>query len=379
MTDFPPPTGITEPLTYHIAPRVSGLAIAAFTLGILAMGTFFIGGGVLGVAAIILSTIAIRQIQKNPDLAGGIGFARAGEALAVASIVATVFYLIVPALNGPRIHVTRLNTETQLNGLESAIRKYALEFGDLPGLYPQLATNGGCQTVTNKHVSALATADCKISGTQNLLLATAYSLNNSGTGVQIPGGRNNAFTSRGVVYDPPYVDVTLTGGPASFSPARSWPPFYSPTRDDLKTCAAGFRLTDVPYAWNTAGGTSAFPVIVDRYADPLPILYFRRDQVSGVLCADNTSTPASYYRQENSEYLDGVVYSASGVAYDQRAQSSYSRMSPMAASNLGVAIAIAAGGSSRGDFILLSAGPDRVYGIKSGSTVSDDQFHLGNK
>ncbi|HVT80762.1 MAG TPA: hypothetical protein VHM90_08890, partial [Phycisphaerae bacterium] len=160
--------------------------------------------------------------------------------------------------------------------------------------------------------------------------------------------------------------------------SRQYPPYYSPTKDDFRTINPGLTPTSVSYAWMSSG-VSALPVIVDRYSDPLPILYFRRDQTSGAWCADNTSTPASYYRQENCEYFDGIVTSPSGNSFSQGRDSSYSAANPACAANLGASIMAVVGGgsaSSRGDFLLISAGPDRIYGNRSGSFISDDLVHV---
>src|SRR5437667_10047092 len=82
----PPPPGY--------GPQQSkGLAVAALVLGIVGVLTFFLFvGGLLGIVALVLGIVAIRQTRKGQ--AGGQSMAIAGTVLGGAAIVITAVYAI---------------------------------------------------------------------------------------------------------------------------------------------------------------------------------------------------------------------------------------------------------------------------------------------
>jgi prepilin-type N-terminal cleavage/methylation domain-containing protein len=347
-------------------------------------------------------------MQRNQTIA------RAGftliELLVVIAIIVLLIGILVPAIAAARTQAQRVSTEAQMNGLDSAIRKYSADFnGSLPGAYPQYAPPSGTQTA----YSASAGAN-KISGAQVLLISMSYTFNGNsaaGTNVAVPGAGAINAAGGSINYPTPCIEITQANGPMDYSTTtvlnncKQYPPYYSPTKDDLRTIASGFVLSDRSYVWKV-GSSNGFPVVVDRFGDPLPILYFRRDLSNGAWCAENKSGnpgSASYYRLENCEYLDGKVFAANGVAYDQGNKSSYSitydpavaypapAVAPPQAANSPVTnlanaimaqVGAASSGltfSSRGDFVLLSAGPDRIYGVNKGAMTTDDLMHVTTK
>jgi type II secretory pathway pseudopilin PulG len=310
------------------------------------------------------------------------------ELLVVIGIIILLVGILVPALSAARIAAQRAATEGVFNGLQSSISQFSQQMnGQLPGNFPQLSN--GTQTVGSG-----ASPTKKISGAQTLLLALSYSLSSPaalpatyppgpGTVVALP---DNSAT----------VDPASPNGPMDLSvtPNKQYTPFYNPSLNDLKTYQSPvnstFKLTDVANAW------PLFPVIVDKFSDPLPILYFRVDQPSGAWAENDKSTltaahPISYYRQENSEYLDAkVLQSISGSTFDEYNHSSYSAKNGTGTgantgpTNLGTAIQNAMGGggatfANHGDYVLISAGADRIYGKNGSATLSDDVMRVGTK
>jgi type II secretory pathway pseudopilin PulG len=290
------------------------------------------------------------------------------ELLVVVGIIILLIGILVPALSAARIAAQKAATESLFNGLQSSISQYATNLnGQLPGCFPQVGTP---QTVGNS-----ATITNKISGSQNLMLSLSYRLYvtppDTAQALALPGGAT--YT----------VDVANPNGPLdrSMTPNKQYSAFYSPVLNDLKTSASGFTLSNATGAW------SGFPVVVDKFSDPLPILFFRCDQTSGTWASNDKSSLASYYRQENSEYLDATqLQSITGSKFDEYNKSSYSSKAGTgaAATNLGTAISSAIGGSgatfaNRGDYVLISAGADRIYGKSGTATTSDDLIRVGTK
>ncbi len=87
------PGGYGPPPPGYGGQQSKGLAVAALVLGIVGVATFFIFlGGLLGIVALVLGIVAIRQTRKGQ--AGGQSMAIAGTILGGAAIVITAIYAI---------------------------------------------------------------------------------------------------------------------------------------------------------------------------------------------------------------------------------------------------------------------------------------------
>src|SRR5947208_2254472 len=87
------PGGYGPPPPGYGPQQSKGLAVAALVLGIVGVVTFFLFvGGLLGIVALVLGIVAIRQTRKGQ--AGGQSMAIAGTILGGAAIVITAIYAI---------------------------------------------------------------------------------------------------------------------------------------------------------------------------------------------------------------------------------------------------------------------------------------------
>ena len=87
------PGGYGPPPPGYGPQQSKGLAVAALVLGIVGVATFFFFlGGLIGIVALVLGIVAIRQTRKGQ--AGGQGMAIAGAVLGGAAIVITTVYAI---------------------------------------------------------------------------------------------------------------------------------------------------------------------------------------------------------------------------------------------------------------------------------------------
>lgn len=87
------PGGYGPPPPGYGPQQNKGLAVAALVLGIIGVATFFFFlGGLIGIVALALGIVAIRQTRKGR--AGGQGMAIAGTVLGGAAVVITIVYAI---------------------------------------------------------------------------------------------------------------------------------------------------------------------------------------------------------------------------------------------------------------------------------------------
>jgi len=106
--------------------RTSGLAIAAFVLGILSVFTL----GLTALPAIILGIIALIVIGQNGGRLTGIGFAVVGMVLPVFAVVITLAAILMPALSKARDQARRAACLSNMRQLSLAWIMYADENGD---------------------------------------------------------------------------------------------------------------------------------------------------------------------------------------------------------------------------------------------------------
>jgi prepilin-type N-terminal cleavage/methylation domain-containing protein len=303
------------------------------------------------------------------------------ELLVVIGIIALLIAILLPALASARKQGYVTQTTALLQGLSENIENYYQNFSYYPG--PMPASGGSSLTTTG--------SSNKISGTQNLLLGLSYAMVSTGTSCPIAG-------SGGL-----FVDPTNPSGPQDLAAQnvagtgyRQYSPFYSPAARELSAPHGGTT------AWDGAGMASAapvgnsfmFPVILDRFPDALPILYYRRaPQIEGTyssaspgsqtIVGNANSGPQTtpYNIRENCEYTGGFLQASSGLMFDQ-SKGGLGGASSTAVPELAAMIYNTATGGARGGYVLISAGPDRFYGKypnTASSTTRDDIVVVGGQ
>jgi hypothetical protein len=115
-------------------PRISGMAITALVLGILAVPTCFL----TGIPAIILGILSLRKINRQPNLIAGAGFAIAGISTGAASFATTLLVaILMPSLSPSHALSNRSYCAANLRGIAQSMMIYAQDNSDA---YP--ITNG---------------------------------------------------------------------------------------------------------------------------------------------------------------------------------------------------------------------------------------------
>ena len=311
------------------------------------------------------------------------------ELLVVVGIIVILVALLIPALGAAKRRAKIVETTAELSGLTSNIEQYYQVFQAYPGPAPVTQTTS---------INALAPT-----GTQNLLLGLSYNLVGPNSiypaSATHPSACQVAITGSVPTND---IDAANPTGPTDVANGgKQYPAFFTPTSKDLTagTPSAG------TYTWNPGGisgsgvaSAAKFPTIIDRFADPLPILYYRRTPgVDGTASAQwqycdgparwnqfryGCDCPWKYCGQSTRDRrfrLPGRKQGLhrgtrtrprlpSGLAFPQ------GQMTPniLAADVATISQSAAAGNATaRGGYVLISAGPDRTYG------TADDIIQVG--
>jgi hypothetical protein len=87
---------------YQQGPKVSGLAIAGFVVSLASIFLMAVPFGIVGIIGIILSAIALSQINKDPqNNIGGKGFAIAGLIISIIfAVISIIIYASLAACSG---------------------------------------------------------------------------------------------------------------------------------------------------------------------------------------------------------------------------------------------------------------------------------------
>jgi len=381
------------------------------------------------------------------------------ELLAVVTIIAILIGLAALTMSSARQRAMAVKTNTLLVGLSTAINHYFTVFDAYPGPF------GPDQTAGIEKENASGPPTCvrasALTGTQNMLLGlanTIYPAKNTESGVDgpfaekelkhvvigpAPGYHETSFTH--------YVDAGKPGSVRDYAAGKTHNAFYN---FDAKTLSPPYFLREDPNTpiWPNGGaryeviGASknewhntrqpgapflAFPTIIDAFADPLPILYYRKTRgiegeanennavVNGRIEKPGTivkgtpvprphtqgndpPTVASYYFMDNAAYTDdphrtpktgnsayATVGSLGTNAFQQGqnfTESSNAGRRHMFNQNiLAEKVSTISGNSATvrgGGYVLISAGIDRSYGnVGTGTSpaASDDIVIVGGQ
>jgi prepilin-type N-terminal cleavage/methylation domain-containing protein len=309
------------------------------------------------------------------------------ELLVVVGIIVILIALLIPALSAAKRRAKITETTATLTGLKSNIEQYYQNFQAYPGPAPVAQT-----TSTN--------ADAP-TGTQSLLLALCYSPYGTSKAGTTPSECKVSISGTAV-----YIDAANPTGPTDFANGnKQYPAFFTPTSKDI---TAG-TLSGTTYTWNPGGisgsgvaSAAKMPTIIDRFADPLPILYYRRtpgvdgtgdvpvggstvtNQPAGStaaaaaivlpIVANPPVTVASFYLNENLAYIGT---SGTPVNLVSPSGSTFPQSGKLDANTLATDVATISpapppgNATARGEYVLISAGFDRTYG------TSDDIIVVG--
>ena len=348
------------------------------------------------------------------------------ELLVVVGIIVMLLAILMPAIAAARRQARTVDTTAQLRAIASSCEGYYTIFGAYPGLF----SDGD---VAYSHRPSNPYGRWSLAGTQNLVLSligSAYAAPAAGTTTIYLSGVSAKYTA--YVNPPgaaliapgyPAVSGTATGPLDQANGGQFYPAFYAPRWGDLATTGGGFTNSDAVVL--NGGAANALPTLVDRYTDPLPILYYRKtsgiDGGTGAAAAIVSNCPnplgasiptgsansayapkagAAFYAACNDEYTDTGAISASygqplispsGASFKENPVSSWSASGSMGYPNwayfgpgdsrnstncaLAQFVTNPGTGQPAGGFVLIAAGPSRQYGFRgSGTSATSDNI-----
>ena len=320
----------------------------------------------------------------------------------VISIIAILVSILVPALVSVLQQSYATATAAELNSVRAACESYYATFDAYPGLFPEADIALQDVTDANGHV---------ITGTQNMLLSLMGPCYYEQTPPNPPYTSTSMYTkvtdSAGGWF---YVPYTLGSGPIDYSNGGvQKTAFFSPPADELQT--------EPP---NTA---NALPTLFDAFPHGVPILYYRKNPgmpgTSGYpVEPDGSGSAAAFYLNCNAAYTSpansttylttkgGKQISEWYSAYNGTAGSPAmtttspptafgSAINDLAATVVNQSLVTPnppaspnyfnqVGNPVRGGFVLISAGPDHIYGTNLNPSIglqpqSDDIVVFGGQ
>ena len=243
------------------------------------------------------------------------------ELLVAIGILVVLAGILVPVVSTVRTRAREADTQAFINQLDSAINRYHTDFRAYPGPFSdsQLVNvtpkNGPATGFTTfSAVTATGFANTpfttgnsansvnRITGSENLVLGL------------LGGLRPNAGT---LVYDP----STVGQGPASLNPGR-----LGRTTSYLDTANLSFNgpataQTGLFTDESGSANDTIIPEFVDRFGDPMPILYLRSRlgvQTNPSSPTDTSNTIVSNFESTSAYNLNTVVgYTAAAIGLNQ--------------------------------------------------------------
>ncbi len=332
------------------------------------------------------------------------------ELLVVISIIAILIAILLPALSAFEAQGYAAATREEMTSLSAAIDSYYETFNAYPGPFTEADISE--QLVKDSGSGAA------ITGTQNMLIGlmgTMYTTTPpAGTGTGISYDTLTGSTSGiGTVY----VTLSLGGGPIDYANGGAQKAsFFAPP--------AGTLLTEPVTASNTTA--TSLPTLFDKFSSGLPILYYRRNpgmpgSIGQPVGADAATTGAvAFYMNTNLAYIQPGISPSYNIECNNLTSVSQAQATlnpkakgPSGSSNAPNTSPTATGGCLwslasevvnqklvpptaingsitywndtgnpvLGDYVLISAGPDRLYGtnINNSSSAADDIVVAGGQ
>jgi len=313
------------------------------------------------------------------------------ELLVVVGILVILLSILLPAIAKVKQSGYIASTTAELKGISSACDGYQAVFGGYPGVFAEA-------DVASSHT---ASGNC-LSGTQNLVISLMGQISTGTANVTING------SGACVITPPPSGGVVDLASGLGGGQYKQYAAFFAPKATDLTTAVTitpGANMTTKPYTLTTTtGATPVLSTLVDRFPDALPILYYRKtpnvdNPVFWNKPPVSASVPAAaFYRDCNMEYTDSTLVKApSGGGFNETSTTGYGgldggsytygatttpwpitstynvfgRLVSNTTSWVGGVFSNATA-TPVGGYVLMAAGPSRVYGNTNNNPLPSD-------
>ena len=288
------------------------------------------------------------------------------EILVVIAIIAVLASILLPALQKVQETAKKTKTSSLLQSFARACDEFALDHGRYPGLIPDSAVDGTSMTSAQNALLEL------MGGARAVNNQSPQTVRNEFDDFASTATVLNTVTdpASGLTWDIAFNESRFGEGP--WINGRVYEPYFSPKSSDLKY---------VPFDTNNAGSFE-YPGIVDAW--DMPIIYLRAGRKNGVIIdyAANGRLPQFDLPEMDDHFQDTLNINASiiGPTISTEDQTKIAWITLMLAhptfweidaSNAGTEFDMGtAWGTSRGRYMLLSAGPDNIY-----LEISNEQIH----
>lgn len=297
------------------------------------------------------------------------------ELLVVIGIIVILVGILVPTISRVRQNAYEADSRAFMSSLQGAIERYHNDFRAYPGPLPQNVIGPGLAGTNILNVNATGTRG--ITASENLALGLLGGLEAISGATSAPFFRFNAGT--------------FGNGPQSFNPAN--PKRYNPYLERTSVSDGLFAPADGNMAFGS--NDTEIPEFVDRYPDPMPVLYLRATPGragTGSTAADNPVVTLGT-RAGNYDLADIIAYTGAptGTGKDLK-DTEYTGGAPVGQHGLQTVNPSAtlqnrfpfdaypalrntkagpglAQAKQKDGFILIMAGRDRVYGTRDDITI----------
>ena len=287
------------------------------------------------------------------------------EILVVIAIIAILAGILLSALGGVQESAKKTKTEALMQSFARACDMFALEHGRYPGLLPESAIDGDeITSMQNALLELMGGGRVKNENSPNAVVNEFDSFANSDTAIVLQGINDDATgLDWDIVFDQPRF------GEGPWIAGRKYEPYFSPKASDLLYQAYNPSSPDP--------NTFVFPTLKDAW--DTPILCFRSTRSSGPIMSisDNDFTTAmpqfeiqegiEFYDTTNPSLNDGLSLLSVDVDIENKLAYltlllAHPSFWDITTDNAGTEFAGGvAWGTTRGRYMLLSAGADTVY------------------
>ncbi len=290
------------------------------------------------------------------------------ELLVVIGIIAILAGILLVAMGGVRTRAKTMQTLSTMTEFANACEQFQIEHGQYPGVIPDTVL-----------AAALAAPEPSISGTENALLHLM-----GGYQVTTPFGIDGADASLAPAWTENEgagiicadygdwkicVDINRIGeGPVING--KPYAPYYTPTESAVGVARG---------QWSQEGTDNLkFPDLLDAWGQP--IVYVRQARTVGPLVGNSGAAPAlpqpQFYYELFKPYVNSIKLGEMGKSQIDATDGSILTDIGNSGDHLLISAQMlrhpafgpkpdALNGTSRGGFVLLSAGPDGVYFSKA--------------
>ena len=286
------------------------------------------------------------------------------ELLIVIGIIAILISILLPVIAKVRIAARTATTQASITRIAAGMEAYFADFNAYPGPFgnAQLLSGGTPPVFTIINHPNGTIPGAGVTSTENVMVGLIGRLKNTAVAGAAPV----------LVYD----WNNLGQGPASLNPlnTKNSGAYINFQARELSSTTTNERATTT-YLGQWVGGDSPLPELLDGYSNPQPILCIRANRGNpGIAAADNSAqyntnqlilygfpahqtSPTGYSQQYRDDFpANGVLTEGEEAYFGNASLSTAALKQPQ----------------RKDAYILISAGPDGVFGTK------DDIRNFGN-